>query len=533
MTMKYRRVRYPFLIFSLIIHIVLLICLWWFYTVNEPPFQYKGTVISDLYYLPRPNIVKPPDPLVEPSTTNTELTVEEKIEKTPIIPKPSVDLKTGWQTNVNIDNSHTREDMRRTETQSGRQKPERDATEFYAVVPNVKVSDRPTLHSKPQDVNQEVLAFPHATGTYNDDVSGDTKKVQFDTKNSLSSNSPSVNAPNIPYGSKRGDALRATSISNTWGKGGSSASTNLSGIYPKMMKAIAEQLRTAATSDKLDIVLILDETASMVDNISGIRAYFDTIFDTLARDNRDANYGLVTFTDKTKHYRLTDDLSKFRNWLYKIDVDHGGDLSESGLDAIMSAVNKMKFRQDAQRFFILASDAAFHDADYDGRSPYSLDEVIETLQKQQIQVEVIGLDYLPIKQIALATGGTWRAIPGKGYLEYVPKITLTMKMLSKLGTLSVDGSDGSDKIIVYVNNPPRPKEIKLIWKVLNPLGERCYGPFTNTTEIPDDDSTSIELTPELKKTEFQTIPGTYTIIYKLENDRGHKSILRRTLTFQH
>ena len=89
----------------------------------------------------------------------------------------------------------------------------------------------------------------------------------------------------------------------------------------------------------------------------------------------------------------------------KINVDHGGDISESGLDALMTAIQDIEFRNNAQRFFILASDAAFHDADYDGRSSYSLDVVIETLQREQIRVEVIGLDYLPIKQIAMATGG--------------------------------------------------------------------------------------------------------------------------------
>lgn len=499
--------------------------------MNDPPFQDKGKIYSDIYYHPRSDRVKLPDPLVEPSTTNTELTVEEKIEKTPLLPKPTVDLTAGWDASVSIVNSDKPEGMRRTENQSGRQIQGTDATEFYAVAPNVEVSDRRKIRSEPQDVDQEVLVSSHTTGSYHDDVRADTNRIQFDTKNSLSNTSPSVNAPNIQYGSKRGDALRATSMSNTWGKNSSSGSSQLSGIYPKMMKAIAEQLRTATTSEMVDIVLILDETASMVDNISGIRAYFDTISDTLTRDKRDANYGLVTFTDKTKTYRLTSDIGKFKNWLYKIDVDHGGDISESGLDALMTAVNNMKFRQNAQRFFILASDAAFHDADYDGKSRYSLDEVIATLQKEKISVEVIGLDYLPIKQIALATGGTWRAIPGKGYLEYVPPITLTMKMLSRLGTLSIDGSDAGDKIIVYVNNPPRPKQITLTWKVLNPLGEKCYGPYTNTTEVPDDDSTNMEFTPELNRSKFQTIPGTYTVIYRLENDIGHKSILRRTIEY--
>ena len=93
---------------------------------------------------------------------------------------------------------------------------------------------------------------------------------------------------------------------------------------------------------------------------------------------------------------------------------------------------------------------AFHDADYDGRSAYSLDQVIEALQNEQIRVDVIGLDYLPIRQIGLATGGTWRAIPGRGYLEYIPPLTLTVKLFSKLGTLKLESERIDDKITVYI-----------------------------------------------------------------------------------
>ena len=91
---------------------------------------------------------------------------------------------------------------------------------------------------------------------------------------------------------------------------------------------------------------------------------------------------------------------------------------------------------------------------------------------------MIGIDYLPIRQIALATGGTWRAIPGRGYFEYVPPLTLTVKLFSKLGTLRFENGQMDDNITVHINNPPRPKRLILTWKVLNPLGERCYGPFT-------------------------------------------------------
>lgn len=523
--MKLHKSSYKYLVYSCSIHLIILLCLWWLNPIVENPLREHGSIVGELIYLPRPNLVKPPIPLEEPITTETESAVEVKVEE-PHIPKPTINLALGWNVSDNKYETDTAKDIRQTHTR----KQEPDGVSKGRS--HLLVSNIPKIRTTPESVNREALSLSRSTGTGNEDIQEDTKRIEFDIKNTLNSISPSANAPNVQYTSRRGDALRATSMSNTWGGSGRSGGTKTTGSYIKMMKAIADELIKANTSEKVDLILLIDETASMVDNIRGIRAYFDLIFDAFERNKIDVNYGLVTFTDKTKTFGFTDDFGKFNNWLFKINVDHGGDISEAGLDALMDAVNKFKFRKNAQRHFIYASDAAFHDADYDGKSRYSLDEVIATLQRNGVRVDVIGLDYLPIKQIALATEGTWRAIPGKGYLEYVPPITQTVKMLSKLGTLSIDGNTHvSDTINVHINNPPRPKQLTLTWKVLNPLGERCYGPFTQKKEIPNDNSTIVRLNPKLDQADFQTIPGTYTVIYKLENDRGHKSILRRTIKY--
>ena len=300
--------------------------------------------------------------------------------------------------------------------------------------------------------------------------------IALDANDALNGSSPTVNAPKIHYGSRRGDALQATGVGNSWGGGSTTTGGSVGGVFVSMMKDIARTLAEATTTQKVDVVFVLDETESMRDNIRGIRAYVDFLFEAFEREERDATFGLVAFTDKTRKFGQTDDLGTFKNWLFSIGVEGGGDIAEAGLDALMTAATEIKFRKGAQRFMLLASDAAFHDADYDGRSAYSLDQVIEVLQNEQIRVDVIGLDYLPIRQIALATGGTWRAIPGRGYLEYIPTLTLTVKLFSKLGTLKLESERIDDKITVYINNPPRPKRLALTWKVLNPLGERVYGP---------------------------------------------------------
>lgn len=529
--MKFRKDRHPYLIYSVFIHIVLLLCIWWFSPIDESsPPDTRGPIV-DIFPMPRVVVAKPPKVIEKQPAPELETPIVEEDEKQPVPPKPTVDLNNEWLTVENKQAYIPTDQMRRQENLSGSQKLEGTVADGASIVRNTKIARKPNTQTTVK-INRDLFALSAVSDTTPTAPQADTSQIVLDANNTLGAGSPAVGTPKINYGSRRGDAFQATGMGNAWGGGGYSGEGKVGRIYIKMMKDIAQELTAATTTKKVDVVFVLDETASMVDNIRGIRAYFEFIFDAFQRNGNDVTYGLVTFTDKTKMYGRTDDLGTFKNWLFKIDVDHGGDISEAGLDALMTAVKKVKFRKNTQRFFILASDAAFHDADFDGRSPYSLDEVIATLQKERIRVEVIGLDYLPIKQIALATGGTWRAIPGKGFLEYVPPLTLTVKMLSKLGTLSVDGGTVGDKITVYVNNPPRPKQLTLTWKVLNPLGERCYGPFKEKRVIPDDTSTEIKLKPVLDSTAFLTIPGIYTVIYRLENDQGHKSILRRTLTYQ-
>ncbi len=522
--MRNRRRTFLYLISSLFTHFILLFVIWWIVPKPVPQDRFYDKIeIFMANFKPAP--IPKPRKLIEPPAP----VVVEKA-KPPPPPKPKAALNPTWQMEnqdtPDIPNPETRgqEGLTRSRESIGD-----DLLQSRAVVGNpvnYATENRVTVDSdnlrvvKPSTSEADYIA-----------PQGETKPIALDANDALNGSSPTINAPKIHYGSRRGDALQATGMGNAWGGGGSTSGGNVGGVFVHMMKDIARTLADATTMQKVDVVFVLDETESMRDNIRGIRAYVDFLFEAFDRDGRDATFGLVTFTDTARKIGQTDDLGTFKNWLFHIGVDGGGDITEAGLDALMAAVNEMKFRNGAQRFIVLASDAAFHDADYNGRSVYSLDQVIEVLQHERIRVDVIGLDYLPIQQIGLATGGTWRAIPGRGYLEYTPPLTLTVKLFSKLGTLKLESERIDDKITVYINNPPRPKQLTLTWKVLNPLGERVYGPITEEKIIPDDGSTEVGLAPKINTELFQRMPGVYTFIYRLENEHGHQSILRRTLTF--
>ncbi len=509
----------PFLICSLIIHLIAALIMIQMQSERRQISSFDGSVVLDITHISRPTV----RPHVKVKPTSPPLPAEpvEAVQEVSA-PKPRLASAADWLT---VDALKINQRMA-----------------IVAKIDSPVIPGRVGLAPQPRFVptarpNSRALAI-----TAVDLLREGSEKVLpsaahedinvTEVGDNLAENSPDVGMAKLRVGRRRGEVLGGMPIGNASG-GGSASGVSAGENYVQMMTELARSLIDAATAHEIDLIFIIDKTGSMEDNVRGIRAYIDLFFEHFTRAGHDAAFGLVTFADATrkkpKVRGVTTNHGKFKNWLYKIKFEGGGDLAESGLDALMAALNKIKFRRGAQRFFVLASDGTFHDADYDGRSEYSLDQVIETLQREGIQVDVIGLDFLPIRQIAWGTGGAWRAIPGKGYLEHIPPM-LTAKMLSELGVLGFNGdAQEADELVVYVSRNPRPTWLKITWKVLNPLGERCYGPFTEHLDIPNDGSDAVRFTSAIDVSQFFSMPGTYTVIYQLENDLGHRSILRRVL----
>ncbi len=508
---------HPFLICSLVVHLLILLTLsqLWNEQYQTPPVH--DEIAIDITHLPRLEVQ--PRKLQKtpvPTLASKSAAVVEKLS--PPKPKPAPD--SDWS----VEHSFGRTDRRKTISVKG----ERSANSNRLLL-NSQFNLSKAAPPKSAAIASTIsILQPRISEVVTPPAENENISIS-ESDGDLNASSPQVGPVEMRYWHTRGAVLSGAPVGNTSGGG---AMGRPHGNYIEMMINLAEDIAEAATTSEVDLVFIVDKTGSMEDNVRGIRAYTDLLLEHLARRGHDTAVGLVTFADATeekpKARGVTSNHRKFKNWLHKIKFEGGGDLLESGLDALMAAVQEIKFRKGGQRFFVFASDGAFHDADYDGKSEYSLDQLIETLQRERIRVNVLGLDYLPVKQIAWGTQGVWRAIPGKGYLEYVPPITMTAKMLSEFGVLGFNTDSLADELVVYVNLNPRPKWIKFSWKILNPIGERCYGPFADKEVISNDSSMVVTLTPTIDVSQFATMGGVYTVIYHLENDLGHQSILRRT-----
>ncbi|RKY04524.1 hypothetical protein DRP77_03630 [Candidatus Poribacteria bacterium] len=249
----------------------------------------------------------------------------------------------------------------------------------------------------------------------------------------------------------------------------------------------------------------------------------------LREEGYDLGLGLVAFSGEAEGMEvkgITTDPVQFQNWLYGLRTEGGGDIAESIYEALMAALERVDYRWFAKKHFILATDAPPHDKDIDGRSPYSLDEVIETLRKKGIAVTVLGIDHLPIKQLAWGTGGQWIRIPGSGYLESLPQ-TPPQKDLAWLeGACLLEGGKLKQRITVHLSDP-NPGRLALRVKVLGPDGRKLFEREMRV-DLPESPTGFVTLSPEIDLKNLARSKGTYTVIWRLSDGR-REALLRSYL----
>ncbi len=303
--------------------------------------------------------------------------------------------------------------------------------------------------------------------------------------------------------------------------------------YRGVMRKLAEGIVQSTEAEKLDIVLIVDTTGSMEDNVRGVRAYADQFARILQLNKRDAHFGLVTFTDAShdppKTMGMTDNAVDLRNWLNKAKFTGGGGLAESGLEAVMAALNEFRYRDGAKKRFIFISDGPFHDRDYNGASDLTMDAVIETLKQRRVTLDSVSIDFLLSKQIAWGTGGQWTRIPGKGHLEQFIQ-PLPVQSNAALGVLSTKAGSASDEIYIFVPPDQEIQWYQLTWRLLNPRGEKIQGEFTDRRSAVG--QRKIVFKPEFDPEWFSGLPGAYTAIYRVTDSAGNSSALRRIMDYR-
>ena len=158
--------------------------------------------------------------------------------------------------------------------------------------------------------------------------------------------------------------------------------------------------------DAADIVIALDVTGSMAEEIDGVKNHIVEFADSLSYRGIDFRLGMVTFLDVIENvYPFTRDVQAFRALVDEQFAHGGDDQPENSLEALMEAAG-FPFRPEATRLVIWITDADYHERN--SVTPLTRTEVIDALLANEIRVHSVGNSSFRsafYEPFTIATGG--------------------------------------------------------------------------------------------------------------------------------
>jgi hypothetical protein len=152
------------------------------------------------------------------------------------------------------------------------------------------------------------------------------------------------------------------------------------------------------TTRQLDLVLLLDATGSMADELNALQTGLGEIaaeLTALSNDNT-LRYGFVIYRDQAKNdsaqlFNLTDDWALFAENLMTVTAVGGGDYPENLNGGLSQAVSGINWNPEAAHLLILLGDAPPH---LNSGEAVPLEETLQAAAEQNITIFTVGSDGL-------------------------------------------------------------------------------------------------------------------------------------------
>ncbi len=177
-----------------------------------------------------------------------------------------------------------------------------------------------------------------------------------------------------------------------------------------------EFTRTFPTTNRVDVVILLDTTRSMGACIEelGEKGFF-AFANSLKNQGVNARFALVGFGDTRERGWLdersfTKDYSRFHDSIKDLTRFDGGDLPDSALDALEESL-KLKLDKNSARCFYLVTDAPYHEPTRSGKTA---EQFAEELKKRRVLLRVFSKPEYE-KDYAKLLGETGRFIPIRSF----------------------------------------------------------------------------------------------------------------------
>lgn len=178
--------------------------------------------------------------------------------------------------------------------------------------------------------------------------------------------------------------------------------------FESIIKGLADDIIGRSGGGPIDVVFIVDASGSMGDNINAVAEHLADMIDAYKASEIDYQLGLTHFyMDVNKQnnievLQLTRSLSEYKRHLYAI-IPTG---DENALDAIDETLRDLRLRSDTTKHFILVTDEPFT-----SQRGLTVVHAINACRRQEVFVNVLGLNIGEHKKLATQTGGTWHEIP--------------------------------------------------------------------------------------------------------------------------
>lgn len=188
----------------------------------------------------------------------------------------------------------------------------------------------------------------------------------------------------------------------------------LSDPFAKALKRIADHIIGTRQLDKVNVVFVLDTSASMRDNIQNVAANLYAMTDEFDFVGLEYHLGMSEFSVRSEGQRLEirsllPEVGMLRRRMQKVTLSG----NEHALDALTDTPNYIDFHADADKYLVLVTDepASTHLRKEDAYTTMRK-KVIERYQLEEIRVNVLGHPEPFQQRLAEMTGGLWQLIPG-------------------------------------------------------------------------------------------------------------------------
>ncbi|MDE0085076.1 MAG: VWA domain-containing protein [Candidatus Poribacteria bacterium] len=221
-----------------------------------------------------------------------------------------------------------------------------------------------------------------------------------------------------------------------------------SSLFGNTLKDIAENIIQSSDGAPIDVVFVVDISGSMHDKIRSVADHLGQMIDFYEASGGNYALGLTLFTtfrnrgNDIEMHPLTTNVDYIKQLLYAIEAGY----DENILDAIDQTVRKMQFRKNTIKHLILVSD----ERKLETQQRLTADHVIQQCQKNQIHVNVLGVNNQDHKRLATDTGGIWHAIPQDTIAQKTPiSNPYTAQAISKV--ILKDATNMPVDIILFID----------------------------------------------------------------------------------